>query len=88
MGVHAAGAPFTPAAPLTAAFKSDSASADVDPPRDLTATNIQIESATLTWKPPQAAVTGYMLSFSSADAVIRVRQKKHCRRGNWDLTLD
>ncbi|XP_036070292.1 tenascin isoform X1 [Oryzias melastigma] len=44
---------------------------DVDPPRDLTATNIQIESATLTWKPPQAAVTGYMLSFSSADAVIR-----------------
>ncbi|XP_078812143.1 tenascin isoform X9 [Oryzias latipes] len=43
----------------------------VDPPRDLTATNVQIESATLTWKPPQAAITGYMLSFSSADAVIR-----------------
>lgn len=63
----------------TAAFKPDSASAGVDPPRDLTATNVQIESATLTWKPPQAAITGYMLSFSSADAVIRVQQHKHCR---------
>lgn len=45
---------------------------DVDPPRDLTATNIQSDSATLTWKPPQAAVTGYTLTFSSADGIIRV----------------
>ncbi|XP_053267566.1 tenascin isoform X3 [Pleuronectes platessa] len=44
---------------------------DVDPPRDLTAINLQTDSATLTWKPPQAAVTGYTLSFSSADGVIR-----------------
>lgn len=44
---------------------------DVDPPRDLTAINIQTESATLTWKPPQAAVTGYILTFSSADGTIR-----------------
>ncbi|XP_035039701.1 tenascin isoform X4 [Hippoglossus stenolepis] len=44
---------------------------DVDPPRDLTAINIQTDSATLTWKPPQAAVTGYTLTFSSADGVIR-----------------
>ncbi|XP_053195921.1 tenascin isoform X1 [Scomber japonicus] len=44
---------------------------DVDPPRDLTAINIQTESATLTWKPPQAAVTGYTLTFSSADGTIR-----------------
>ncbi|XP_067431341.1 tenascin-like isoform X4 [Thunnus thynnus] len=44
---------------------------DVDPPRDLTATNIQTDSATLTWKPPQAAVTGYTLTFSSADGTIR-----------------
>lgn len=47
--------------------------ADVDPPRDLTATNIQTDSATLTWKPPEAAVTGYTLTFTSADGVIRVR---------------
>ncbi|XP_049460143.1 tenascin isoform X1 [Epinephelus fuscoguttatus] len=55
--------------------KSDSAVTEfttgVDPPRDLTAVNIQTESATLTWKPPQAAVTGYTLTFSSADGVIR-----------------
>ncbi|XP_074473438.1 tenascin isoform X4 [Sebastes fasciatus] len=44
---------------------------DVDPPRDLTAINIQTDAATLTWKPPQAAVTGYTLTFSSADGVIR-----------------
>ncbi|XP_068562638.1 tenascin isoform X2 [Cebidichthys violaceus] len=44
---------------------------DVDPPRDLTAINIQTDSATLTWKPPQAAVTGYTLTFSSADGTIR-----------------
>ncbi|XP_056875256.1 tenascin isoform X3 [Takifugu flavidus] len=44
---------------------------DVDPPRDLKAVNIQTDSATLTWKPPQAAVTGYTLTFSSADGVIR-----------------
>ncbi|KAM6902401.1 tenascin-like isoform 3-T3 [Xenentodon cancila] len=43
----------------------------VDPPRDLRAVNIQTESATLTWKPPHAAVTGYTLSFSSADGKIR-----------------
>lgn len=45
---------------------------DVDPPRDLTAMNIQTDSATLTWRPPQAAVTGYTLTFSSADGIIRV----------------
>ncbi|XP_069020681.1 tenascin-like isoform X2 [Embiotoca jacksoni] len=44
---------------------------DVDPPRDLTAINIQTDSATLTWKPPQAAVTGYTLTFSSPDGIIR-----------------
>ncbi|XP_055369202.1 tenascin isoform X2 [Betta splendens] len=65
VGVHA----------LKDAQKSDSAvtefTTDVDPPRDLTAVNIQTDSATLTWKPPQAAVTGYTLTFSSADGLIR-----------------
>ena len=45
---------------------------DVDPPRDLRAINVQTDGATLTWKPPQAAVTGYTLTFDSADGVIRV----------------
>ncbi|XP_041826705.1 tenascin isoform X3 [Melanotaenia boesemani] len=44
---------------------------DVDPPHDLMAINIQTDSATLTWNPPHAAVTGYILTFSSADGVIR-----------------
>uniref|UniRef100_A0A667XCH4 Tenascin Ca n=1 Tax=Myripristis murdjan TaxID=586833 RepID=A0A667XCH4_9TELE len=48
------------------------ASTDVDPPRDLAASNIQTDSATVTWKPPRAAVTGYTLTFSSADATVRV----------------
>ncbi|XP_030291534.1 tenascin-like isoform X3 [Sparus aurata] len=65
VGVHA----------MKEAQKSDSAvtefTTDVDPPRDLTAVNIQTDSATLTWKPPQAAVTGYQLTFSSVDGVIR-----------------
>ncbi|XP_062290380.1 tenascin-like isoform X3 [Scomber scombrus] len=65
VGVHA----------MKEALKSASAvtefTTDVDPPRDLTAINIQTESATLTWKPPQAAVTGYTLTFSSADGTIR-----------------
>ncbi|XP_068190375.1 tenascin-like isoform X2 [Antennarius striatus] len=44
---------------------------DVDPPRDLTAVDIQTDSATLTWKPPQAAVTGYMLTCTASDGTIR-----------------
>ncbi|XP_031716022.1 tenascin-like [Anarrhichthys ocellatus] len=65
VGVHA----------MKEAQKSDSAvtefTTDVDPPRDLTAVNIQTDSGTLTWKPPQAAVTGYTLTFSTADGTIR-----------------
>ncbi|XP_040014026.1 tenascin-like [Xiphias gladius] len=65
VGVHA----------MKEAQKSDSAvtefTTDVDPPRELTAINIQTDSASLTWKPPQAAVTGYILTFSSADGIIR-----------------
>ncbi|XP_028317997.1 tenascin isoform X2 [Gouania willdenowi] len=65
VGVHA----------IKDAQKSENAvtefSTDVDPPRDLSVVNIQTDSATLTWKPPQAAVTGYTLTFSSADGNIR-----------------
>ncbi|KAI9534845.1 hypothetical protein NQZ68_010231 [Dissostichus eleginoides] len=65
VGVHA----------MRDAQKSDSAvtefTTDVDPPRDLRAINVQTDVATLTWKPPQAAVTGYTLTFDSADGVIR-----------------
>ncbi|KAM9743868.1 tenascin isoform 1-T3 [Menidia menidia] len=44
---------------------------DVDAPQDLAASNIQTESAMLTWKPPRADITGYILSFESAGGTIR-----------------
>lgn len=66
-----------PRSAFTAAPRADPrhrvAFTDVDPPRDLKAVNIQTDGATLTWKPPQAAVTGYTLTFT-ADGVIRVRR--------------
>ncbi|XP_036954764.1 tenascin isoform X1 [Acanthopagrus latus] len=44
---------------------------DVDAPHDLTASNIQTESGMLSWKPPRADITGYILSFESAEGTIR-----------------
>lgn len=44
----------------------------MDAPQDLAASNIQTENTMLTWKPPRADITGYMLSFESADRTIRV----------------
>uniref|UniRef100_A0A667Y0D6 Tenascin Cb n=1 Tax=Myripristis murdjan TaxID=586833 RepID=A0A667Y0D6_9TELE len=49
---------------------SDSVTTDVDAPQDLAASNIQTESAQLTWKPPRADITGYILSFESADGTV------------------
>ncbi|XP_034548065.1 tenascin isoform X2 [Notolabrus celidotus] len=44
---------------------------DVDAPQDLAASNIQTENGLLTWKPPRADITGYILSFESTDGTIR-----------------
>ncbi|XP_070819736.1 tenascin isoform X3 [Chaetodon trifascialis] len=44
---------------------------DVDAPQDLAANNIQTENGMLTWKPPRADITGYILSFESADGTVR-----------------
>ncbi|XP_057688201.1 tenascin isoform X1 [Corythoichthys intestinalis] len=44
---------------------------DVDAPQDLAASNIQTESGLLTWRPPRADITGYILSFESTDGIIR-----------------
>ncbi|CDQ99820.1 unnamed protein product [Oncorhynchus mykiss] len=44
---------------------------DVDAPQGLAASNIQTENAMLTWKAPRAGITGYILSFESADGTIR-----------------
>lgn len=45
---------------------------DVDAPQNLAASNIQTETAMLTWKPPKADISGYILSFESADGVVKV----------------
>lgn len=45
---------------------------DVDAPQNLAASNIQTESAMLTWQPPRADISGYILSFESADGIVRV----------------
>ncbi|KAJ7988533.1 hypothetical protein DPEC_G00324560 [Dallia pectoralis] len=44
----------------------------IDSPRDLVASNVQTDSGTLTWKPPQAAITGYILTFTSSGMVREV----------------
>lgn len=44
---------------------------DVDAPQDLAASNIQTESAMLTWRAPRADITGYILSFESVDGTVR-----------------
>ncbi|XP_039515417.1 tenascin isoform X3 [Pimephales promelas] len=44
---------------------------DVDAPQNLAASNIQTETAMLTWKPPRADISGYILSFESADGMVK-----------------
>ncbi|KAM7416891.1 hypothetical protein PAMA_018798 [Pampus argenteus] len=44
---------------------------DVDAPQDLAVSNIQTEEGLLTWRPPRADITGYILSFESADSTAR-----------------
>uniref|UniRef100_A0A8C2YY67 Tenascin Cb n=1 Tax=Cyclopterus lumpus TaxID=8103 RepID=A0A8C2YY67_CYCLU len=56
----------------TSAPATVSAPTDVDAPQDLAASNIQTENGMLTWKPPRADITGYILSFEAADGTIRV----------------
>uniref|UniRef100_A0ABM5F5H6 Tenascin isoform X1 n=1 Tax=Pogona vitticeps TaxID=103695 RepID=A0ABM5F5H6_9SAUR len=43
----------------------------IDAPRDLTATDVQSETALLTWKRPRAPVTGYLLIYESADGKVK-----------------
>ncbi|XP_042335082.1 tenascin isoform X1 [Sceloporus undulatus] len=43
----------------------------LDAPRDLTATDVQSETALLKWKPPRAPVTGYLLIYESIDGKVK-----------------
>ncbi|XP_006890769.1 PREDICTED: tenascin-like isoform X1 [Elephantulus edwardii] len=44
---------------------------DLDSPRDLIATEVQSETALLTWRRPRAAVTGYLLVYESVDGTVK-----------------
>ncbi|XP_015448836.1 tenascin isoform X8 [Pteropus alecto] len=44
---------------------------DLDSPRDLTATEVQSETALLSWQPPRASVTGYLLVYESVDGTVK-----------------
>ncbi|KAG8447666.1 hypothetical protein GDO86_014975 [Hymenochirus boettgeri] len=43
----------------------------LDGPRDLAASDIQSESALLTWKPPRSIITGYVLIYESVDGTLK-----------------
>ncbi|XP_066515911.1 tenascin [Hoplias malabaricus] len=43
---------------------------DVDAPRDFVASDIQTDSAFLTWKPPRASISFYVLTFESPNGTI------------------
>ncbi|XP_047555887.1 tenascin isoform X8 [Lutra lutra] len=51
---------------ITAKFTTD-----LDSPRDLTATEVQSETALLTWRAPRASVTGYLLVYESVDGTVK-----------------
>ncbi|XP_051492691.1 tenascin isoform X3 [Apus apus] len=43
----------------------------LDAPRDLSATEVQSETAVITWRPPRAPVTGYLLIYESVDGRVK-----------------
>ncbi|XP_029395749.1 tenascin isoform X2 [Mus pahari] len=44
---------------------------DLDSPREFTATEVQTETALLTWRPPRASITGYLLVYESVDGTVK-----------------
>ncbi|XP_069604649.1 tenascin isoform X1 [Ranitomeya imitator] len=43
----------------------------LDAPRDLTASEIQSESAVITWRPPRSIITGFLLIYESVDGTVK-----------------
>ncbi|XP_052525678.1 tenascin isoform X5 [Tympanuchus pallidicinctus] len=43
----------------------------LDAPKDLSATEVQAETAVITWRPPRAPVTGYLLIYESIDGKVK-----------------
>ncbi|NWW50121.1 TENA protein, partial [Pedionomus torquatus] len=44
---------------------------ELDAPRDLSATEVQSETAVITWRPPRAPVTDYLLIYESIDGRVK-----------------
>ncbi|XP_027543399.1 tenascin isoform X4 [Neopelma chrysocephalum] len=44
---------------------------ELDAPRDLSATEVQSETALMSWRPPRAPVTGYLLIYESIDGRVK-----------------
>ncbi|NXI42147.1 TENA protein, partial [Galbula dea] len=44
---------------------------ELDAPRDLSAPEVQSETAVITWRPPRAPVTGYLLIYESIDGSVK-----------------
>ncbi|NXS99356.1 TENA protein, partial [Jacana jacana] len=44
---------------------------ELDAPRDLSATEVQSETAVITWRPPRAPVTDYLLIYESLDGTVK-----------------
>lgn len=44
----------------------------LDAPRDLSATEVQSETAVITWRPPRAPITDYLLIYESIDGRVKV----------------
>ncbi|XP_018088380.1 tenascin isoform X1 [Xenopus laevis] len=57
--------------PLRSAEISTQFTTALDGPRDLSASEIQSESALLTWKPPKSKITGYVLIYESVDGKVK-----------------
>ncbi|XP_066436932.1 tenascin isoform X3 [Eleutherodactylus coqui] len=43
----------------------------LDAPKDLTASEIQSESALITWRPPRSMITGFLLIYESVDGTLK-----------------
>ncbi|XP_055994677.1 tenascin [Sorex fumeus] len=62
---------FAEKGPQKSASLTTKFTTELDPPKDLTATEVLPETALLTWKPPRAAVTGYLLVYESVDGTVK-----------------
>ncbi|XP_071348228.1 tenascin-N isoform X1 [Trachinotus anak] len=55
---------------------STQAETDIDAPRDLKATDVTLESASLTWIPPLADIEGYILTYRDEDGNMETVEKQ------------